>query len=275
MPIDVSASTFQADVIERSKSVAVVLDFWAPWCGPCRTLGPVLEKLAAAAGGAWVLAKLNTDDNQGLAQRYQIQGIPAVKAFVNGVVVDEFVGSLPEAQVRAWLAKVVPDEATLLVRKATAARDAGDIATATMLYDDALRIDAHQPDALLFAVHVAMDRGEREAAIRLFGQVRPQDRAAHAAAVATLSFRLDAKPDAAERYAASATVENTYEYGVSLAAAGRWPEALAQFFDVVCRDRTFRTDAGRKAMIEVFDAVGQGSPLADAFRRKLSGELFK
>ena len=106
--VDVTEATFGTDVVERSRQVPVVIDLWAEWCAPCRQLGPVLERLAAAAAGAWVLAKVDVDANPRLAQALQVQGIPAVKAVMGGQIVAEFTGALPEAQVRQWLAQLLP-----------------------------------------------------------------------------------------------------------------------------------------------------------------------
>jgi len=276
--LDVNASDFQKQVLDRSREVPVVVDFWAPWCGPCRTLGPILDRVATEAAGRWVLVKINTDDNQSLARTYGIQGIPAVKCFRDGKVVAEFVGAQPEAQVRAFIAGIVPDPASELAGKARAAAGEGDAQAAARLYTEALRHDAQQPDALVHLAELALARGARDEARSTLGRLRPADRPRHAAALSRIGFALDAPPLAEARAAVTQHPEDPatrLAFGRALAGSGDWAEALEVFLSLVKRHRSFGDDAGRKAMLEVFDAIGVRSSLADEYRRRLSMELYK
>lgn len=145
--IEVTEQTFQADVLERSFHTPVVVDFWAAWCGPCRVLGPTLERLASEANGEWVLAKVDVDANQGLAAAFGIQGIPAVRAFRDGRQVAEFVGALPEPAVRQWLTQLGPSKGDLLVEQASVAEERGDMAAAAQAYRQALNEEPARLDA--------------------------------------------------------------------------------------------------------------------------------
>ena len=136
--MEVSEQTFQADVVERSYQAPVVVDFWAEWCGPCRALGPVLEKLAAEADGEWTLAKVDVDANPQISQALGIQGIPAVKAIKDGKIVAEFTGAIPEAQVREWLSQLGPSVGELLVVEGMEAEACGDLNEAAERYRSAL-----------------------------------------------------------------------------------------------------------------------------------------
>lgn len=278
MALDVGARDFQREVIERSREVPVVVDFWAPWCGPCRTLGPILDRVAGEAAGRWVLVKVNTDENQSLAQAYGIQGIPAVKAFRDGKVVAEFVGAQPEPQVRAFVAGVVPDPATEAATRARKLAEAGDLAAAEAAWGVALAADPAHPDALIFAAERAVARGDRAAARGLLQRLRPADRPTRAAALARLAFAVEAPPLAEARAAVNAAPEDPaarFGMGAALAASGDYPEALEIFLGLVKRHRTWGEDAGRKAMLQVFDAIGGRNAVESEYRRRLSMELYK
>jgi putative thioredoxin len=185
--IDVNEATFEEKVLAESKKRPVVVDFWAPWCGPCRSLGPVLEKLADEGAGAWVLAKLNTDENQGISQAFQIRGIPAVKAFVDGKVVDEFTGALPEPAVRKWLEGLVPMGGAEEAKMALAALQVGDLQGAAKLAEEALRADPDQGLALLVQAQLALQARDFEKAQALVRRVK------HDAALDPLLDRIKAQ----------------------------------------------------------------------------------
>jgi len=171
--IEVDEGTFREAVLERSRTTPVVVDFWAPWCGPCRTLGPILERLAAEANGAFVLAKINVDNNQRLAQMFRVQGIPAVKAFRDGKVVDEFAGALPESQVRAWLKRITPAPSDNLV-EAAAALEARSPAEAAARYRVALGSDPANTAALFGLGRLLVLEGNPEG-VEALGQVPAGD----------------------------------------------------------------------------------------------------
>lgn len=276
--VDVTTADFATTVLERSKTVPVVVDFWAAWCGPCRMLGPVLERLAGEGGGAWILAKVDTDANQDLARRFGIQGIPAVKAFRDGKVVAEFVGVKPEMQIRTWLGTLAPSKAEIAVRDALAAVERGDPDGARARFDAVLAEDPRQPDALLFRARDALARGDRPAAQAALATIREEDRPSRAHELGRLAFAVEAPPLGEAEAAHAAAPDDPgaiYAHANALAAAERWEEALDLFLLLVRKHRPWGDDAGRKAMLRVFDVVGIRAPLADTWRRRLSMELYK
>jgi putative thioredoxin len=160
MIVDVGDRDFEREVVERSRDLPVVVDLWAPWCGPCRALGPVLERLATEQAGAFVLAKVNVDEAPAVAQRLRVQSIPAVKAFRDGAVVAEFVGAQPERAVRDFLASILPSEADRLAREGERKSAAGDAPGAEAAFDAALAADARHPRALLGLARIYAASGQ-------------------------------------------------------------------------------------------------------------------
>jgi putative thioredoxin len=244
--IDVAEADFQAEVLDRSQSTPVVVDFWAEWCGPCRQLGPLLEREAGKAEGKVVLAKVDTDANPRISQQFGIQGIPAVKAFSGGKVVDEFVGAQPPAVVERFFAKLVPSEADALVA-------AGDEASLRR----ALELEPGRADAAVPLAALLHGRGEADAALEVLGRVRNSFRADGLAA----RIRLEGDPDAGVQPAFAALDE------------GRTEEALEQLVDAIPTADGRRDDL-RAVVVGVLDELGTGDPLARTIRRRLAAALY-
>ena len=275
--LDVGLADFAQHVLEESKHRPVVVDFWAPWCGPCKSLKPILEKLAAEYGGKFLLAKINSDDNQELAARYGVRGIPSVKAFINGEPVDEFSGALPEGEVRAFLDRLVPGPADELRRQAAAARMTGDISGALKLLAEASKIDPAHIGVRLDAAEIMLDLNEADETRRLIGSV-PDDADPRVPALkARLQFMGAAGEDEAVLTARVAANENDLEARLKLAnllvAAGQYEAGMDQLLEIVRRDRGFEADIGRKTLLSVFNLLG-GGELVSRYRRLLASALY-
>jgi putative thioredoxin len=274
--LDVGLADFAQSVLEESKHRPVVVDFWAPWCGPCKSLKPILEKLAAEYGGKFLLAKINSDDNQELAARYGVRGIPSVKAFVNGQMVDEFSGALPEGEVRAFLDRLVPGPADELRQQAADARLAGDVSGALKWLAEASKLDPDHIGVRLDAAEIMLDLNEADEASRLIGSV-PDDADPRVPALkARLQFMGAAGEDEAALTARVAANGNDLEARLKLAnlfvAAGRHEAGMDQLLEIVRRDRGFGDDIGRKTLLSVFNLLG-GGELVSRYRRLLASAL--
>jgi len=276
--IEVNERDFQSQVIERSKTTPVVVDFWAPWCGPCRTLGPTLERLAGEAKGAWVLVKVNVDNNQRLAQAFGIQGIPAVKAFRDGQVAEEFTGALPESQVRAWLKRVVPAASDGLVA-AAAALEQSNPSEAAARYRLALGEDPNNTAALFSLGRLLVSQGHPEGveALRQVPAGAPQYSRARAWLTLADFFEQagDKAPGWLNQLGADTQddTESRYRLAAHMAREGRYADAIGQLLAIVERDRAFRDDAARKTLLALFEALGD-DPLVANGRRRLASVLF-
>ena len=275
--IDVTDATFQEEVLERSKTVPVVVDFWAPWCGPCRVLGPIIERTAATHGGDVVLAKLNTDENPRTATQFRIQGIPAVKAFKGGKLVSEFTGSIPEPQVAAFFQKLVPSAAERATREAAGHADSGNAAAAEAAFRTALAAQPGNAEAIVGLATLLIARSDVEEATTLLDRI-PGDRRAKA-----LKHRvfLDgfAKKHAGEDLAGEAErnpydARARYRYGLLLAAREQYDAALEELLDSIRADRKFAEEAARKAVLGVFDILGPDDPRTRDYQRQLASVLF-
>lgn len=283
---DVSVADFDEKVLAASRQVPVVVDFWAPWCQPCRILKPILEKLAAEFGGKFILAKVNSDENQELSMRYGVRGIPAVKAFVGGEVVDEFTGAQPEAQVREFVANLIPSPAEPIQREAMAAYQAGDVEGARKLMAQAINTDPANDTAYLDFVELCLATKSEEAMTEarqvldiVADRARDQDRVASLQArlqlasagggadIDTLRAKLD--QDANDH-------DTRLQLANALALRQDYRGALENLLDIVRRDRKWNDEAGRKGMLNLFTMLGtqpQFDDLVREFRVQLARTL--
>jgi len=268
--IDVDETTFLPDVIERSRRQPVIVDFWAPWCGPCRMLSPMLERITAEAKGAVTLAKINTDENQRLAAQYGVQGIPAVKMFRDGNVVGEFVGALPESKVREFIKRYAPDQSDLILAAARDLARALRWAEAETAYRHALAID---PDNALIALElskVLLRLGTSAEAASLLEAIPSGAREAEAAQkLLPVAHWLCAAPTAGEQ-----EIDRMYAEAGQLACEGKYAEAMDNLIGVLRRNRAYRNGEAKQVMLGLFELLGADDPIAREHQRQLANVLF-
>jgi putative thioredoxin len=280
--IDVTTEHFQHEVIEASFQQPVLVDFWAPWCGPCRTLKPMLEKLAGDYQGKFLLAKVNSDEHQELAARYQVRSIPAVKAFVDGELVDEFMGALPEAQVRAFIDRLLPSAAAPLRAEAAALWASGDREGALAKLVEGSRLDPADEGIRLDAVEVLVALGradearpllelpydeERDRAQSLKAQLDLAGKRADPQVLEALAAKIRANPkDHASRIALA----------TALAADRQYEAAFEQLLESIYRDKGWNEGEARRTMLQLFDLLApdpMNDDLIRQYRRQLATAL--
>ncbi len=283
---DTTTQAFVKDVVEESKRQPVLVDFWAPWCGPCKQLTPILEKAVKAAKGKVKLVKMNIDDHPAIPGQMGIQSIPAVIAFVNGQPADGFMGALPESQVTAFLERLTKDriggEAQDLLKAADAALAEGDAAGAVEMYAQLLAEDNANVSALGGLARAYVETGALEQARQTLAMVpeAKQNDAAVAAARAALELAEQAKTlgpiSELEQKVAANPLDHQARFDLALALNGKGQraDALEQLIAIVKRDRKWNDDGARKQLVQFFDAWGPTDEATIDGRKRLSSILF-
>jgi putative thioredoxin len=283
---DATDASFMADVVEASRDQPVIVDFWATWCGPCRTLGPMLEKAVTEAKGKVRLVKVDIDKNPRFAGQLRVQSIPAVYAFDKGQPVDGFMGALPESQVKAFVDRLAggggPSDIDLLLEEATAAVEAGDLGGAAQAYAEALQLEPTNLKAIAGLAKAYLTGGDLERAAEVAAMAPEDAKDVDLAAVrAALALAAQAPEDAGEAAALQRKVEadpadhqSRFELAQALAGKGELEAAIDHLLNIIEQDRDWNEGAARKQLLTVFEAAGHTSDVTRTGRRKLSAILF-
>ena len=283
---DTGVETFAADVLQASLEVPVIVDFWAPWCGPCKTLGPMLEKIVNEAKGAVRMVKVNIDENPEIAQQLRIQSIPTVYAFKNGQPVDGFMGAVPESQLRAFVAglaggpiEAAADDALALAEEAMAAHD---LSTAAQIYGHVLQEEPGHPKAVAGLARCYLESGDLERAKKTLQLVRPDG--ANDDAIRAVEAQLalteksagagDVAPLRAKVAADPTDLQARFDLALGLDASGDRDGAIEELLDIIKRDRKWNEETARKQLVTLFEAMGPTDPRTIHARRRLSSILF-
>lgn len=279
--VDVGERDFERSVVQRSRQVPVVVDLWAPWCGPCRALGPLLERLADEYAGEFVLAKVNIDQDPAIASALGVQSIPMVLGIRDGKVAAEFVGALPETGVREFLARLLPSAGERLASEGSALHQEGKLEEAETRFREAIELDPRLDEALLGLGRVLAERKRDAEALEILDRVAPgtplrqeADRLAAGIRIrdlrggdeTALRARVERNPDDLDARIALAE---------ALAARENYAGALEQYLVIVSKNREFRDDAARKAMLDIFALLGPESDLVERYRSELARVLFR
>jgi putative thioredoxin len=288
---DVTTQTFAVDVLEASVETPIIVDFWAPWCGPCKQLGPLLEKVVKTANNAVRLVKIDIDKCPEIAQQLRVQSIPAVFAFFGGRPVDGFVGVVPESQIKTFVERIVavaggsigPSPIDQALEQAAAALEAGDAATAGQHYAEILKVEPDHPGANAGLAHYYIASSQSEKA-RTHIDALPPEVAKHAeigAVRATLDLAQEANktrgevPELQARIAENANDHQArFDLALALYAAQQIEAAIDELLALVERDRNWNDEAARKQLLKIFEALGHSDPITVEARRRLSSLLF-
>lgn len=271
-------SSFNSLVIDESNNRPVLVDFWAEWCAPCRSLMPVLAKLADEYGGKFMLAKVNSDENQQLAAQFGVRSLPTVMAFKNGKAVDQFMGALPESAVREFIERHIEREADKLQAKALRAQQSGDSPAAIELLRRAHQLEPDKSGITIDLASVLADSGFADQAETLLLELPEYERGGEAAALlARLEFAREAAnlPDEASLNAKAEAGDLDALHRLALLEISRkqYAEAMDHLLAIIKKDRAYQDDLGRKTLLKLFGILGN-DPLVDQYRKKMTNLLF-
>jgi len=279
---NLDASEFEVEAIKRSHEIPVVVDFWATWCGPCQALGPALERVAEEYEGRFLLAKVDADRNQELAAGFGVRGIPAVKALVDGEVVDEFTGALPEPQIREFIDRLLPSETDKAVARARQHLEEGSTEQAEGELDRVLAEEPAHGRALMLLARLRLQQNRADDAADVIRGLPA--RYEGDPEVAGLRNRIEFARIAEETPSEEAAektltddpddLEARYRIAAYRVLAEDYQAAFDHLLAIVRQDRSFRDDAGRKGMLALFELLGNRHPLVSDYRKRLSRELF-
>jgi putative thioredoxin len=283
---DGTSASFAKDVVDASRHALVLVDFWAAWCGPCKQLTPILEKVVASYGGKVRLVKINTDEHPAIAGQLRIQSLPTVYAFRDGRPLDGFMGAQPESQVRAFIDRLMGEDAEAdlagVLEAAEAALEEGDLQGAAEAFAAVLQEDQQNAQALAGLARCYLISGDTARAEQTLSLVPPDKQssapvqsARAALDLAKLAGKSDNSAELEQRLAANPADHQTrLDLAVALAARGRKEQALDHLLDLVRRDRTWNDEAARKQLVQLFDAWGPKDECTLDGRRRLSSILF-
>jgi putative thioredoxin len=270
--IDVTEADFEYKVLIYSQTVPVLVDFWAEWCAPCRILGPLLERLAQEAAGGFRLAKINVDENPGLARRYNVSSIPMVKAFRDGQVVSEFTGALPEPRIRDFLRALAPSPMDLLLEKGYGLIEMKQWGNAEKVFSEYLAEYPNHSGAMLGLVKSILLQGRGQEAIQLIRKFPDGKNFTRAESLLPLASALT-RYQAGETYSED-PLEAAYLNALRLIARGNHAAAMDGLLDVLRQNKHFRDGEVRRVMVGIFELLGDENPLTQQYRSELAMVLF-